>query len=109
MIQSLNMADHLNLYLFGDQTFDIQPALKNLAEHRSNPVLEEFLLRAYAAIRQEIFNLPRKDRDFLPRFTCLDDLLLWIPDGRRCIPLDMAVICMFQLGSFIRYIMSLFK
>lgn len=96
------MADQLKLYLFGDQTYDVQPYLKDLMRYRHNPVLEDFLVKAYNAIRTEIYKLPHKIRDDLPRFTCLDDLVLRKPGGIRCIPLDVAVTCMYQLGVFIR-------
>ena len=101
------MVDQLKLYLFGDQTFDIQPHFRELIQHRHNPVLEDFLAKAYDAIRTEIFTLPCEVRDDLPRFTCLDDIILRRPGGQRCLPLDMAVTCMYQLGSFIRYISHL--
>lgn len=96
------MADHLTLYLFGDQTYDLQPHLKNLLRSRGNPVLEDFLTKAYDAVRAELYKLPQEVRDDLPRFTCLDDLVLWNQSGKRCIPLDMAVTCLYQLGVFIR-------
>lgn len=96
------MADHLKLYLFGDQTHDIQPHLQELLRNRDNFILEEFLVRAYDAIRAEIYKLPFRVREDLPRFTCLDDLVFWNSNGRRCIPLDMAVTCIYQLGYFIR-------
>ena len=98
-----NMADQLDLYLFGDQTFDTQPSLKELIRYRHNPVLEDFLVTAYDSIRTEIYELPREMRDDLPRFTCLDDLILWKQDGKRCIALDMATTCLYQLGMFIGY------
>ena len=97
------MTGQLKLYLFGDQTFDVQPYLKDLIRYRHNPVLEDFLVKAYDAIRREIYNLPCEVRDDLPRFTCLDDIILRKPGGKRCVPLDMAVTCMYQLGAFIRY------
>lgn len=89
------------LYLFGDQTYDVRHHLKGLLRYRSNPILEEFLVKAYDAIRREIFTLPSQVRDDLPRFTCLDDLVLWKQHGKRCVPLDMAVTCIYQLGAFI--------
>ncbi|KAI1480090.1 ketoacyl-synt-domain-containing protein [Daldinia eschscholtzii] len=95
------MANQLKLYLFGDQTYDIQPHLRELMLYRHNPILEDFLVRVYDAIRTEIYQLPAEVRDDLPRFTCLDDLVLWKQDGKRCIALDMAVTCMYQLGVFI--------
>ncbi len=96
------MSDHMKLYLFGDQTHDIQPDLKDLLRYRHNPVLEDFLVKAYDTIRKDIYKLPNEIREELPRFTCLDDLVLRKQGGKRCIPLDMAVTCMYQLGVFIR-------
>ena len=97
------MTGELKLYLFGDQTYDIQPYLRDLIQYRHNPVLDDFLVKAYDAIRTEIYNLPCEIRDDLPRFTCVDDLILRRQGGIGCVPLDMAVTCMYQLGSFIRY------
>ena len=96
------MANHMTLHLFGDQTYDIEPHVKDLTQHRHNPILEDFLVKAYNAVRSEIYTLPPEIRDDLPRFTCVDDLLLRKRGGRQCIPLDMAVTCIFQLGTFIR-------
>lgn len=90
------------LYLFGDQTYDVRLHLKDLLRDRSNPILEDFLAKAYNAIRREIYTLPPQARDDLPRFTCLDDLVLWKQVAQRCVPLDMAVTCMYQIGIFIR-------
>ena len=90
------------LYLFGDQTYDVRNHLKDLLGYRTNPILEKFLVKAYHAIRMEVFTLSPQVRDGLPQFTCLEDLVLWKQDGKRCVPLDMAVTCMFQLGAFIR-------
>lgn len=90
------------LYLFGDQTCDVRQRLNSLLHYRNDPVVEDFLLKAYNAIHRELYKLPSQVRDGLPRFTCVDDLVLWKGDGRRCIPLDMAVTCMYQLAVFIR-------
>ncbi|KAF4589049.1 Type I Iterative Polyketide synthase (PKS) [Ophiocordyceps camponoti-floridani] len=94
----------MELYLFGDQTFDIRPHLKALVRQRSHPVLEDFLTKAYETVRAEIYKLPYEERQHVPRFTSLDDLVSWEQSGRRSIALDMAVTCIFQLGSFISQI-----
>lgn len=96
------MANNLKLYLFGDQTYDIRANFKKLLQRRDNPVLDDFLAKAYDAIRVELFRLPPEVREDLPRFTCLEDLPYWDQSGKRCVPLDMAVTCMYQLGFFIR-------
>ncbi|KAF2204082.1 ketoacyl-synt-domain-containing protein [Delitschia confertaspora ATCC 74209] len=95
------MAEQLKLYLFGDQTFDVQPCLKDLVRYRNNPVVEDFLVKSYDALRTELHDLPREVRDELPRFTSIEDVLFRKQGGKRCVPLDMAVTTMYQLGTFI--------
>ncbi|KAI0390134.1 hypothetical protein F5Y17DRAFT_462038 [Xylariaceae sp. FL0594] len=89
------------LYIFGDQTYDARPQLKRLSRCRENPLLDAFLAKVYEVLREELHNLPVEIRDDLPRFTCVDDLLLWEPDDPPYVPLDMAVTCIYQLGTFI--------
>ncbi|RBR03687.1 uncharacterized protein FIESC28_11725 [Fusarium coffeatum] len=95
------MASHLKLYLFGDQTFEIQPHLKTLFQKRDNLFLQDFLNKGYHAIRVELFKVPYSIRKDLPRFTCLEDLLLWDQSGQRCVALDMAMTTLYQLATFI--------
>ena len=96
------MADQMKLYLFGDQTFDIQCGLKDLLKHKQNLILEDFFVKAYDKIRREIYSLPQEVQDDLPRFTCFNDLIFRREGGKKCIPLDMAMTCVYQLGTFIR-------
>lgn len=96
------MSERMQLYLFGDQTFNFQPCLKELLDGRYNLALRDFVEKSYNAIRIEIYQLPPQERDGLCRFTSAEDLLSWDQSGRRCLPLDMAVACIYHLGSFIR-------
>ncbi|KAG6995597.1 hypothetical protein G7Y79_00044g080680 [Physcia stellaris] len=95
------MADQMKLYLFGDQTYDTQSDLKDLLEHKQNPILANFFAKAYDAIRIEIYTLPQEVRDELPRFTCFNDLIFREEGGKGCTPLEMAMTCVYQLGTFI--------
>lgn len=97
------MTDHLNLFLFGDQTFDIRPHFSGLLEARDNLFLHAFLRAAYNALRKEIFTLSPEVRKDLPRFTCLEDLASWKDggSGQQCIALDMAMTTLWQLGRYI--------
>jgi hypothetical protein len=98
------MGHQETLYLFGDQTFDVEPHLHELLDAKnSNVVLRDFLEKAYDAIRVQIFQLPKHVREELPRFTSIEDMLLWrrSEGSSRCVPLDMAMTCIYQLGSFI--------
>lgn len=96
------MASCLRLYLFGDQTFEIESHLKDLIARRDDPVLEDFLAKAYIAIRAQISCLPFEAKEQVARFICLEDLLRDNRGGRPCLPLDMALACLYQLGEYIR-------
>jgi hypothetical protein len=102
--------NEVTLYLFGDQTYDVGPHLKELllGSRYNNALVNDFLCRGYDAVRAELHRLPFQDRDCLPRFTCVDDLVLWAsrcPDeSHRCVPLGMALTCMYQLALFIKYV-----
>lgn len=97
----------VNLYLFGDQTYDIGPHLKTLLleSKRGNVLLSDFLHRAYGALRKEIYHLSFQERESLPRFTCVEDLVLWransAEEARQCVPLDMSLTCMYHIAAFI--------
>lgn len=92
------------LYLFGDQTFDVSANVKSMMQHRGNPLLENFLSKAYEVVRKEVYSLPPQVRDDLPRLSSLDDFLLRKQSGARSVALDMAATITYQLGMFIRYV-----
>ncbi|KJZ70159.1 hypothetical protein HIM_10466 [Hirsutella minnesotensis 3608] len=95
------MADHFKLYLFGDQTYDIQPRLKTLLLNKSNPVLDGFLSKALDAIQLEIETLRHASLHNVPRFTTVYELVSWNQmTEKRCIALDMAITCLYHLGAF---------
>lgn len=97
----------VSLYLFGDQTFDIGPHLKALLleSRRGNVLLDDFLQRAYSALRKELYQLSVQERESLPRFTSIEDLVLWRStspqEARQCIPLDMSLTCIYHIATFI--------
>ncbi|KAI0437215.1 beta-ketoacyl synthase [Xylaria telfairii] len=95
------MANQLKLCIFGDQTCDLKLLWRELFQTRSNPAVEDFLTRAYRAVRQEVYRLPPEVRESVPRFTCVDDLLLSSGGSRRCVAIDTAVSCIYQLATFI--------
>ncbi|RYC62694.1 hypothetical protein CHU98_g3504 [Xylaria longipes] len=101
VIIALAMANQLKIHLFGDQTYDVQGRLKYLLRLRENAVVNSFLERSYNAIRNEIHQLTGAVQQELPRFTSVEDLLLWKgSDVRPIVPLDMALTCIYQLGMF---------
>ncbi|KAI8952148.1 beta-ketoacyl synthase [Xylaria longipes] len=95
------MTDRLKLCIFGDQTYDFKPHRKELFQIRSNPLVEDFLSKAYDVIRREIYSLPLEARNDIPRFTCFNDLILLNETNKRCVAIDTAVSCIYQLATFI--------
>lgn len=93
-----------DVYVFGDQTYDIQiKELRYLVHNgKSDPVVVEFLERARRALRDDICQLRPEDRYHAPSFACVTDFLLW--KRGRSVPVDMAMQCLYQLGSFMRYV-----
>lgn len=96
-----------DVYVFGDQTYDVQiNELRNLVHDRkSDPVVVEFLERARRALRDDLYQLSPEDRHNAPSFATVTDLLLW--EKGRSVPVDMAMLCLYQLGSFMRYVVAL--
>lgn len=97
----------VKLYLFGDQTYDVGPYLKSLLleSHHGNVLMTDFFHRCYNVLRAEIYRLPFQERESLPRFTSIEDIILWrttSPDeARHCVPLDMSLTCMYHIAAFI--------
>ena len=98
------MAESLKLFIFGDQTYDTSSHLTALLRHRGNPILDDLLERIYNGIRIELHRLPTQVGNGLPRFTSIEDILLWSKSGKRYLPLDMALTCMYQLATFLKYV-----
>ena len=97
------MSNTLKLAIFGDQTCDLKPHWKELFYIRNNPSVEDFLTKAYDAVRKEIWKLPVDARNSIPRFHNINDLILSNQDGdRRCLAIDTAVSCIYELATFIR-------
>lgn len=97
----------LDLYVFGDQTYDIQTKdLRSLIhDGKDDPVVVEFLERARRALRNGLAHLRPEDRHHAPPFGSVTDLLHW--NAGSCVPLDMAMLCLYQLGSFMKYVAQL--
>ena len=58
------------LYLFGDQTYNVGPHLKELllSSRQGNSLMNDFLRRSYDAVRAELYRLPSQEQELLPRF-----------------------------------------
>lgn len=97
------MAQHHRIYLFGDQTYDADARLRELL-HYSDPILTSFFERALQVLRLEIGQLPSELRYEFPRFSSIADLISRRGDTRLHPGLEMALVLIYQLGSFIRWV-----
>lgn len=91
-----------HVYLIGDATFDFVPGLQRLLYRSHKPLLQAFFGSVYRVLRSEIAKTASVQRVQFPRFTSVQDLLtLQRHDGLHP-ALHNALICTFQLASFIR-------
>lgn len=89
--------------MFGDQTCDLSSSLKELFQLRTNPAVEDFFVKSYDAVRREIWKLPADVRGDIPRFTSFNDLILSSQGGGiKCLAIDTAVRCIYELAIFMR-------
>ncbi|GIC88991.1 type I polyketide synthase [Aspergillus udagawae] len=100
------MAQHHRIYLFGDQTYDVDAPLWELLHH-ADPILTSFFERVLQVLRLELGQLPSELRDEFPRFSSIADLISRRRDTRLHPSLEMALVLIYQLGSFIRCSRSL--
>lgn len=91
------------IFLIGDLTFPFEQDLRQLLHMKDNASLQSFFDRVAFAFRQEFASLPLAERNWLPRFTTLVDLLANV-DGTVGAPaLRAGLMCLHHLGRFIGY------
>jgi hypothetical protein len=98
------MAQQIQVFLFGDQTFDFAPDLQILLQNKSNPILSSFFEQSYYVLRAEVNKLPVSHRQAFPKFASLNDLLFEFRQGTINPAFQTALACIYQLGSFIRLV-----
>jgi naphtho-gamma-pyrone polyketide synthase len=98
------MKNQGRIYIFGDQTNDFVPGLRQLLRIKDSPLLLSFLERTHIALRQEITQQRREIQELLPRFSKVVDLLAAYSTDLDSAPvLASTLTAIYQLGSFIRY------
>ncbi|KAK4995687.1 hypothetical protein LTR66_004548 [Elasticomyces elasticus] len=96
------MAQHTRIFLFGDQTYDFVPKLRELLPVKDNPILTVFLDQAHYVVRaQMILSLPPKEHK-AARTANLSQMLQKYSDGELNPAFQTALACICQLGCFIR-------
>jgi Starter unit:ACP transacylase in aflatoxin biosynthesis len=94
------MTQRLQLYLFGDQTFEFDSPLRSLLKS-PDAILISFFERSYHALRAEIGLLPLYVREAFPRFSSIADLLSRRQESGLGPSLEKAVATIYQFGFFI--------
>ncbi len=90
------------VFLFGDQTVDIVPKLRELLAVRDNPLLAAFLDQAHYVVRaQMMVALPPAEHK-ASRTANLAEMVQKYADGRLNSAFQTALLCICQLGCFMQ-------
>ncbi|KAI0473239.1 polyketide synthase [Xylariaceae sp. FL0804] len=97
------MADQMAFLLFGDQSLDTHGFLADFFRQGNPSILsKEFLARAGDALRDEIDQLPRVERQKIPIFRTLQQLNeRYHSQSVKCPGIDSALLCIAQLAHYI--------
>jgi hypothetical protein len=96
----------MNVFIFGDQTADQVPLLKKIVSRRDNSLLATFLERASLAVREEIQRLPKTQRDAIPDFLTISQLVqLYHEKGLKVPAIESVLVTVAQLGHYIGYVL----
>lgn len=94
----------MNILIFGDQTADQYPLLRKVSLRRDNALLSTFLERVSVALRDEVQKLPRAQRDTIPDFLRVSDLVeAYFAKGVKIPQLESCMVTLAQLAHFIGY------
>ncbi|KAH8730335.1 hypothetical protein GQ44DRAFT_747268 [Phaeosphaeriaceae sp. PMI808] len=96
------MADPIQVFVFGDQTFDASELMFRLLHTHDDMMLSSFLDSSYRTLKQEVSNLKDEQRSSCPRFSKLAELLPYWRNGTLNPALDQAMTCISQIGTFLR-------
>ena len=92
----------MHIFLFGDQTYDFVPDLRQLLRTRNKPILNAFLEQSHFVIRAQMnLWLPAEERQRY-RTSTLAHLLQKYCDGELSPAFQVALHSVSQLGNFIR-------
>ena len=93
-----------NVFLFGDQTAEQYPLLHKLVLRKENALVANFMERVSVALREEIYRLPRSQRDTIPDFLTINNLVeAYYQKGNKVPMLESALLTISQIGHYIGY------
>jgi len=91
-----------NIIFTGDQTAEQYPLLKKIVLRNKNALVATFYERTALALRNEIGKLPRPQRDAIPDFLILNDLVEgYYSAGLKLPQIEAVMVTIAQLGHYI--------
>lgn len=97
-----SQADPTRLFLFGDQTYDFVPELRELLVIRNNPILVAFLEQSHYVIRAQMIQKLTPKEHKQARTASLAEVLQKYVDGKLPSAFQTSLSCITQLGLFMR-------
>lgn len=92
----------MNSLVFGDQTADQYVVLRKAVTWKDNALLKTFLERTSVALREETQKLPRSQRERIPDFLTVSDLVeAYYATGSKVTQLESCLVTIAQLAHYI--------
>ncbi|KAK4553474.1 polyketide synthase [Recurvomyces mirabilis] len=93
-----------NVLLFGDQTAEQYALLHRIILRKENGLVRSFIERCSVALREETKRLPRSQRDVIPDFLTVNDLVeAYYQKGLKVPMLESAFVTITQIGHYLSY------
>ena len=105
------MPGEMKILLLGDQALDTRSYIQSqLIVGRTNPILYHFLNRVGVALRYEVSQLPPVERNRIPIFSTIEELVDRTKSERTSHQgVQSALLCISQLAHYIEYVQRLDK
>ena len=92
----------MNALIFGDQTADQYVVLRKAITWQDNALLNTFLERSSVVLREETQKLPRWQREQIPDFLTVGDLVeAYYAKGQKIPQLESCLVTIAQLAHYI--------
>lgn len=92
----------MNALIFGDQTADQYVVLRKAITWMDNALLKTFLERISVVLREETQKLPRSQRERIPDFLTVGDLVeAYYAKGTKITQLESSLVTIAQLAHYI--------
>ena len=96
------MAPNTRIFLFGDQTFDFVPKLRQLLPIKDNPILTAFFEQAHYVVRAQMIQTLDPQEHKASRTSNLAQMVQKYTEGKLSPAFQTALSCICQLGYFMR-------